>query len=59
MTKNDVRIYDPAADADPGVEWAADTLTTLANMLGEFLMSVVRLGAFLVGSLRDLAVGRL
>lgn len=59
MQEKAVRIYAPPAVADPGVEWAADTLTTLADMLGEFLMSVVRLGAYLLGSLRALAVGRL
>lgn len=59
MTEKVVRIYAPPAEADPGVEWSANVLTTLADMLGEFLLAVARLGAFLVGSLRDVAVGRL
>lgn len=59
MTEKTVRIYAPPAAADPGVEWAAATLTTLADMLGEFLAAVARLAAFLLGSVRELAVGRL
>lgn len=60
MTKNaTLRVFPPGSSDDPGVEWAADVLARLADLLGDFLLAVVRLGAYVVGSVRDYAVGRL
>lgn len=59
MTEKAIRLYVPGATSDPGVEWAADALTTLAGMCGEFALAVARLVAFLLGSLRAMVVGRL
>ncbi len=53
-----VKIYTPGQSDDPGVEWSANVLTTLADMLGEFVLAVVGLGAFLLRSLVQAAAGR-
>lgn len=54
LEKAVLRVYDPS---DPGVDWAADVLTRLADMCGEFVVAVARLLAFLVRSLRTRGVG--
>ncbi len=52
-----MKIYNPES-SDPGVDWVADVMSRLLDMVGEFVMAVVRLGAFLLRSLWDGARGR-
>ena len=57
MAATQVKIYD-GGSSDPGVDWAADVMSRLLDMVGAFALAVVSLGAFLVRSLWAAAGGR-